>query len=156
MRKAMILVIPATLAFAGCAKPYIQPEGADTATLTLTNESPISISVLSFAVAEDCSGGKLYFHDGAPLLPRKNLGIKVKADQAFSFSFGYHMGNKYCLMPSTFTPRRGANYVARFAADMEKCYVSVVAVTDTGEIKEPSYRLRKWRTPISESGSFCE
>lgn len=156
MQKSASALGIATIFLAACAQPYVQPEGPDTASLTFVNLSHTDIEVLGFKVAENCSGGKLFFHKERQLFPGEQLAIAVAPNQLFSFSFMYHTASRYCFMPATFTPKQGGRYIARFTARRDKCYSSFAAIINDDEEKDPSFRPRKWRTPVWESGSFCE
>lgn len=153
MNKTATIVVLSLLT--GCATPYVEPTGS-VVTLAIHNNAASNVTVQAFKVAEDCSGGKLKLTDGSKLAAGQSVDIKVKADEGFSFYAHYTSGNKYCLMPGTFTPKEGERYVARFMATQDKCYLGVLVVTPSGEKREPSFRLRDWRAPFFESGSFCK
>src|SRR5438105_6095518 len=131
MRKKMLMWFP--LLFAGCATPYVEPTGPDTASLAIQNITTTEAMVQAFQVGEDCSGGKLKLNGDSKLVPGKDVNVKVKADQAFSFYVNYSRDSKYCLMPGTFTPKPGERYVARFGATKDKCYLAVLRMTPAGE-----------------------
>lgn len=156
MKKNIFLLVVVPLAFVACAKPYVQPVGAETASLKFVNTAYIDVGLMGFNVADNCSGGKLHFNGKVGLAASEHATIRVKANEPFSFAFHFSAGNKYCNMPATFTPAQGREYIATFAADSVKCYVSVVSATDASRKREPTFKLRQWRTPMWEDGAFCE
>jgi hypothetical protein len=150
----------AALALAGCVTAYVEPPAENAAALTFQNRSEQVVGVQAFKVAEDCSGGKSLIGEKSGLKPREEVSVRVQAGQPFSFFAAYTetmglVGYKYCIFPATFTPRRGARYVARFKADHANCSVDLLAVSASGETKEPSFKPREWRKAALESGSFC-
>jgi hypothetical protein len=150
------------LALAGCTTPYVGPTGEDAAAVTFKNATRQVVGVQTFKVAEDCSGGKLTVGDKSGLKTNEEVSVKVQAGQPFSFlvSFVETMGlagYRYCIFPATFTPRRGARYVARFKmVEAEtRCVVDFAAVGVSGETKEATFKPREFRRAALESGSFC-
>lgn len=85
MNSKLSCALLALLAMAGCASPYIQPDGPDVASLTFKSDAPSRIDVMSFKVADNYSGGKLRF-SGRPLQPGEQSEIKIIPDQTFSFT----------------------------------------------------------------------
>lgn len=110
---------------------------------------------MAFKVAKDCSGGKQILPNGDRIGLNQQTTFRVKAGEDFSFSVHYLGANGYCHMPATFHPQAGRAYVAQFTANDLLCFLSVWVGTPTGTVKEPSFKLRKWRTPMWEDGSFC-
>lgn len=154
MKKVSLVWVAVLLA--ACAKPYVQPAGTETASLKLVNTASSNVGLMGFNVADGCSGGKLHFNGKRHLSMGEETTVRVKANQPFSFAFLFNVGNKYCNMPATFIPQEGKNYVAKFAADSLKCYVGVALVDGANEKRDPTFKLRQWRTPMWEDGAFCE
>lgn len=147
------------LSLAGCAPAsfYVNPDGPDTAVLTIRNVSNSTIMTHAFKVAEDCSGGKLVLGPSpSPLLaPNEATTIRVQANHPFSLNIVQRKDMKACQMAFTFTPTNGGQYTARFSSDKETCYVGMVSATSSGETKEPTLQLRTLRSPFSKDGAFC-
>jgi hypothetical protein len=158
------LVLP--LLLGSCATTYVPATGSDAATLSIANRTNGIAYATAFKNARDCSGGKQVI---APLgiAPGGAQSITVPASTDFSFfvttpdsyvGTGAGIAAVSCFVPVTFTPRPGAIYRASFLLNETKsaCQVHIYIVKDEMEEPDSTARLRTWRTPFSESGSFCE
>lgn len=153
-------VILGPLLLMGCVTPYVDPSGPGTATVTIQNTSAVDLGIHAFKVAADCSGGRLRIADTQKLSSGQSVTFKVKASEEFSFLGGYSQSGLIketnCFMPVTFTPRQGESYIARFAITGGRCYPSIVSKAPSGETKEPTFRLRRSRVSMTDTGSACE
>jgi hypothetical protein len=157
-RKAGIIL--AALLLVGCVTAYVDPSGPGTATVTIQNTAAVDLGIHAFKVGADCSGGRLRIADTQKLSSGQSISFKVKANEEFSFWGGYSQAGLIketnCFMPVTFTPRPGEKYIARFALAGGRCIPSIASTTAAGEKKEPTFRLRKSKVSLTDSGSACE
>lgn len=171
MRLRNTLIVLAPLSLAACASAYVEPQGPDTATVTIQNRGPIGLAIFAYEVAADCSGGRPKVANTPTLPPGQSVSFKVKGNEAFSFFAGFgeakigvgtdaagNIGTRIresnCFMPITFTPRPGEKYIARFTMSGGKCSPAMVSTSAAGERKE-SFRVRDWRMTMTGTGSAC-
>ncbi len=159
MRLRSTVIILAPLLLAACASAYVEPQGPDTATVTIQNAGPMRLAIFAYKVAEDCSGGRPKIANTPALDPGQSVSFKVKGNDAFSFFAGFAQSTLIketnCFMPLTFTPRSGEKYIARFTVSGGKCYPAIVATTPAGERKE-AFRLRQLQMTMTEAGAACK
>jgi hypothetical protein len=90
--------------------------------------------------------------------------LPVKASEDFAFTLlSSHIALptvRNCNLTVSFRPQPNAKYRARYLADGTQCSLSLTRVaTQNGqetELPEPSLKQRTYKTPLTESGSFCE
>ena len=159
MRLRNTLIILAPLLLAACASAYVEPQGPDTATVTIQNAGPMGLAIFAYRVAADCSGGRPKIANTPRLEPGRSVSFKVQGNEAFSFFAGFDHATltkeMNCFMPVTFTPRSGEKYVARFTLSGGRCYPAIVSTTPAGERKE-AFRLRELQMTMTEGGAACK
>lgn len=145
----------------GCYSIYKNPTGSNIATLSLNNASEETVYPVAFKNGHDCSGGKQPFDESQEILPGEVLSINVEAGKQFSYFVTYKSGNdlwgKECLVPVSFLPKQGYNYYSTFSVihSKNKCTLNLKIQTANGLINDSSFIERQWKTPLTESGSFC-
>jgi hypothetical protein len=154
-----VLVVAASV-LTSCVTAYVEPEGANSASITFVNDADRIVGLQGFKVAGDCSGGKFNFNKTADLGTGERLTIKVRAGEPFSFFFLYNRISSpkidYARQPVTFVPRSGNRYQSEIVVRGNRYDVTVEQLAGETHVPEPSARLRTWRTPMTESGSFCD
>jgi hypothetical protein len=164
MHLLRLMLIFATCLVAGCATSYIEPNGADIATISFRNASgKPDVLIQSFKVAEDCSGGRPNFKGKPRLKPNEEINVKIQADKDFTFIFGYGALTggagfeiEYCQVIATITPEKNWNYFARFLIADKKCYLRFEGESPNGDNKEVRVRYRKFKPPFLNSSPSCE
>lgn len=167
-RKLALVLTP--LLLSACVSQYVEPQGPDTATMTVQNAGTMNMTLFAYNVAADCSGGRPKLAP-QPLPPGQSVTFKVKGNEAFSFFAGFgewtvgvgrtptgKVGVEHretnCFMPITFTPRSGERYLARFIQSEGKCSPSIVSTSQSGERKEP-FRVRDLKITMSADAAAC-
>jgi hypothetical protein len=142
-----LLTIISVILFGCASPPYIPPQRPDAAKLTFTNKTDHEVVLHGFENGEDCSGGTLSFNNRHELGPRENITISVTPEEQFSFLFflvnqprGYS-----CLMPATFTPKKGMEYSSAFELMSLRCDDDSIDPDSRNEITPTTRSLGSFR-----------
>lgn len=154
-----VLVVAASV-LTSCTTAYVEPEGANSGSITFVNDTDRIVGLQGFKVAGDCSGGRINFNKTGRLGTGERLTIKVRAGEPFSYFFLYNRISfpqiDYARQPVTFVPRVGDTYQSDIIVRGNRYDVTVEQLAGKTRVPEPSARLRTWRTAMTESGSFCD
>lgn len=146
----------------GCATPpYVEPQAGDTAKLAVVNGSDTPISVYTYKVAKDCSGGRFKLHKEKELIAGDRVEVKVRAGQEFSYGVFYYVssygGASICRVAGTFLPESDGDYVTEFRVDSNKCYLRIASNEDGKMKRVKSFRFRHGRNAtFSQTESLCK
>lgn len=140
----------AALLLAGCAHgPYVVPEGADTARLTVHNATAEDLPLDTFADAVACSG-RLALHAGVPASDVTT--VRIAAGGPFTLTArgagsmpstadapGLIGGVKYCTIAVTFEPAADESYLAVYRVSGGKCFLQVGRRASERYAAKPAY-----------------
>ncbi|GAA5218973.1 hypothetical protein ACFSJ3_16595 [Corallincola platygyrae] len=131
------------LAIAGCATTYIPPTGKSLVSLRV--EAPQFVTSTGARVVyypgADCSNPEILGYVSSiktiesdpqvEAIPDTALNSssyfekRIPAGESFQTSFKGYVGNRECLVSTSFIPRKKASYVMMFSHDNEQCYLRI-------------------------------
>jgi hypothetical protein len=157
MDRLKILTI--LLLISACRTHYQPPEGADTVTLHIHNDSGSRMSAFQFENPEDCSGQEKIISVSG-ILPLEEVQLKIVADKPFSILFTWFLFAGYnsqsANMPVTFLPKAGLEYDFTFRVSGDRYAGYLTYRASNGPAPDPTFRIREFRTPLLPGGSFCK
>ena len=162
-KKMKLTFLFSAILLSGCGTqaPRIKLDTPDSATVTVHNHTNISISLLAFRIAEDCSGGMQSLVPGPVVINAfkgySDVQFKVPANKEFSFYIDYFNMSHYPMfmalhLPMTFTPLPHKQYEVDFAVIESNSFnefnynLQMHVHNGTAVQLEPTFRVRKKST----------
>lgn len=144
-----------------CVVPYVAPPVAGNATVSVEQQGVVNFMRV-FQNGRDCSETVLVPNREQVLAGLEPLLVASGKEFALNFlTVTYSSGDsRYCALTVSFVPAANARYRLRFSRDSQECVARLVRVESRDgseyEATEPTFRKRVRRTPLFESGSFCQ
>jgi len=116
--------VAAALLLAGCVRsPYVEPEGANTARLTVHNATGEMLPLDTFEDGAECSGRRALDRGGVPA--GDVWTVRIHAAEPFTLAAHGSGGATYCTAAVTFVPAAGESYLAIYRLGSGKCSIQV-------------------------------
>lgn len=158
------VVVTLAASLAGCESAYVPPTAGDTAHMTFKKYKDYTTGVQTYEQAQTCTAR----HNIGLLNSDAQKSVAVPADAPLSITMsidrsiivlptGFAIDG--CTPTVTFTPKKGASYIAELATEKRMCSIKLTQVNadaTTREVQGDEVQVRHWKRGFDASSSFCD
>ena len=157
------VILTAVGCISGCVSAYVPPASGDVAQITFNRYKDSTTAVQIYDVAQTCTS-----RHGVALLrsdSKKSIAVRAGVPLSVTMSVDHAVIPlpvgfivRGCNPTITFTPEKGATYVANMVADDNACAIKLTRAEDgqaPTDVPEDAIKVRRWKRGFEEGSSFC-